>query len=1144
MPLSFSLHKQSQGLHWYVSKQMGDKQLAAIIDLNTKFPTAADNSGLNSLSNLDRVRTAFQRLADRQNLSGTSQDQRLVSDSLDVGELFFNYSKFQNSIDIQSIDIQYILGRLQRSTDLGHLRLGQLIIEHFNEKDTPHSKLDFPRLFAIQVGQQLVGGTSPTTLFFASGRSSPEKPLYLQNRILFDSVPVALYQRDIFYQKYWYTLRQQIPNFRLRFRAVDDYLARNLTLLKQYQPDLYTEHIESFSGQSRINSGSYFTDFSELKFVSGDQIDIGGFILRQKKPDTPLIDSTSDFIIKSPKYERLNPGIPRPMVLQNHFNRPYTYVPQINWNPDIWVPYVCEESWRNNKRVLPGQLDIYPWLTVSDFLEPYLIRLPFPTNRDHFFGGTFQPSGLEKGYLLPLKIEFFDFFDVQDLLSGNVQLKLVPQGPNVLVSLRIPIIAINQSGNHFITFERLYLAQYFNYGQPDEEMNVGQVIEHSVTVNIFPFLRAGRVAIPVDYRVEFIESGFDSEFIYQLDYFLSDNNFNIRPASRHQRTVRQQNTDGSSFVDVVRKEFDFCQITVNQDELAYQAVLIPKWILYHGGSKQFSFSVDFGTTSTHIEYSVDGGVPRPFETLSLTPIVTSLVHPDQNNPALFELFLLFNLEFVPPFIGPGYDDRFPTRTALAERMNLRFDQQTETLADFNIPFYVDYQPAGSNRISTNLKWDQSSEQGQRRAEAFLEELLMLIRNKVLSEGGDLSQTIINWLYPSSMTPGRVSMLRADWQRLYQQYIGKNTSRLHEMLESIAPFYYYRQNLTLSSSVRPVVSIDIGGGTSDVVVFQANEPVLLTSFRFAGNAVYGDAFNEYGAASHNGFVRKYANRIQDLLDSQSLGDLSDNNRHVFDTNRSEDIMNFWFSIERSNHVRNKQLLSFHRMLARDQDLKIVFVLFLCALLYHVARLLKFKGIDLPGAITFSGSGSKILPVTSPDNNLLGKLAQLIFEGVYQKPSSTGPLSFTYENRHPKELTCKGALLRSAYSRAIDSESINFVYPATFNDEYSSLTYSDVREPKVIKLLLKETNSFIDFFFELNQQFSFVKNLNVSDRSLVIAQQEIRKHLDSSLMDGIKCKEGELMNEHDELMYVLELPVEETMFFYPLIGAMNKLALKLV
>ena len=1136
MSIAFSLHKQSYGLHWYVSKPIDPAVISALKQPQPNYPALSNPS---PLATMERVRQAYQNLAERMDLAGTNEDQRLVSESLDVGEVFFNYDRFDDRADIQEIDIQVTLEQLQCSADLGHHRLSEMLSDVFAHGESPYNARHFRQLFALRVNGQLVGGTSPTTFFFTSATSYKVKPISFQNRLLFGVTPLALYQRDIEYQKYWYSLQMLMPGFRQRFRAVDDYLIRCRDLLRQYQPEVYTQYLESYSGQSHISHERFYSDFAALTLSSGEVVNVLGFALRQSKPDPAQVEKVSDFIIKSPKYERQHPGIPRPMVLQNNFHLPYTYLPQTRWNPAVSVPFVSEASWQKNNRLLPGQPDIYPWLTVSDFLEPYLIRLPYPINRHCYFDGNRQGSDTDKGFLLPLKKEFFDFFDVQDLLTNRVRLAITPQGRNILVSLSIPVTAPSQPGNQCITLERLY-ESWTPDRLPNEAINVGLMIEHSFTLNIFPFLRSGRVALPADYRVQFIESGMDVENHYQLDYYQNDKNAKLKEDSRHIRTVRQWNTDGSSFVDVIRSEFDYCQVTVNFENVENQAILIPKWDYYQGGSKKFSFSVDFGTTSTHIEYSVEGGTPCPFNIAELTPQVATLVAPAQYNPALFELFLLYDLEFVPPTIGPGRPDNFPTRTAIAEPKNLSFNQQTQALADFNIPFYVERQPAGSNRITTNLKWDYSGAQGARRAEAFLEELLMLIRYKVLAEGGDLSQTTIHWLYPSSMTPGRVSLLRADWKRLFQRYIGNNTSRLREMMESIAPFYYYKQNLILSASVRPVVSIDIGGGTTDVVVFQANEPVLLTSFRFAGNAIYGDGFSEHGAASHNGFVRKYADKIQTLLASQSLGNLSDYNRRIIETNRSEDIMNFWFSLERSNDVRNKQLLSFHRMLSLDEDMKVIFVFFLCALLYHIAKLLKHKGIDMPGAITFSGSGSKVIPIISPDNSKLGQLAQLIFEQVYHKPLPSGKLHFTYENRHPKELTCKGALLQSAYSRPVDFEAINYVYPATHNDAYATLMYADVQKTDVVDSLLKETNAFIDFFFALNQQFSFVRNLNVSARALAIAQQELRINHVDSLKEGIHRKREDLMDEHNELLYVLGLPVEETLFFYPLIGVMNKLA----
>jgi hypothetical protein len=262
--------------------------------------------------------------------------------------------------------------------------------------------------------------------------------------------------------------------------------------------------------------------------------------------------------------------------------------------------------------------------------------------------------------------------------------------------------------------------------------------------------------------------------------------------------------------------------------------------------------------------------------------------------------------------------------------------------------------------------------------------------------------------------------------------------------------------------------------------------------------------------------------------------------MLDTNRSEDIMAFWFSIERSNDVKAKSMLSFNGMLSKDEDLKVVFVLFYTALLYHIAQLMKHRGINLPGAITFSGTGSKLLTIISSDDQMLGKLARVIFEKVYEQTYDTSGLTLFYERKGPKEVTCKGALMQPANSRPVDTEAISYVYPATFNDEFTKLTYADLRKPEVVQSLLKETNAFIDFFFAINQEFSFVRNLNVSARALVIAQQELRTHLDTSLMDGIQRKEGDVAAEYSGMTDALGAPIEETLFFYPLIGAINKLA----
>ncbi len=104
---------------------------------------------------------------------------------------------------------------------------------------------------------------------------------------------------------------------------------------------MFYEHIESPNGQPLLTREKFDSGFDELTTGPGDVVEVLGFPLRKKKSDVRAIDTVSDFIIKSDKYARLNSGKPRPMALQNRFFRPFTYVPQAQWNPNTPVPYVA-----------------------------------------------------------------------------------------------------------------------------------------------------------------------------------------------------------------------------------------------------------------------------------------------------------------------------------------------------------------------------------------------------------------------------------------------------------------------------------------------------------------------------------------------------------------------------------------------------------------------------------------------------------------------------------------------------------------------------------------------------------------------------------------------------------------------------------
>ena len=93
--------------------------------------------------------------------------------------------------------------------------------------------------------------------------------------------------------------------------------------------------------------------------------------------------------------------------------------------------------------------------------------------------------------------------------------------------------------------------------------------------------------------------------------------------------------------------------------------------------------------------------------------------------------------------------------------------------------------------------------------------------------------------------------------------------LIQMPESIAPYYFYKTHPDrFKAAASTVASIDIGGGTSDVAVFQENSarPTLLTSFRFAANSIFGDAYSDVPQGDTNPMLKKYVTYFKNLFDT--------------------------------------------------------------------------------------------------------------------------------------------------------------------------------------------------------------------------------------------------------------------------------------
>ncbi|HRI33516.1 MAG TPA: toll/interleukin-1 receptor domain-containing protein [Saprospiraceae bacterium] len=1148
MSKTLSLDNLTQGEDWFNSTPYTKRKIEAIMD-----PIGGNLRQVTSIpspfAQLELVNAAFANLAQRVDLNGSMIEFRLVSNCLDIGEIVFNFDRFANRLRIISWNKDKQLEILKRSNNMSHRILGETL-ELFLAQDADANNFrDFNEFYFIEFDHRIIGGTSPTTLFIASPNDQSWINVRMPNNDnLFDENYRHLYEREEEFQIYMYTLSKTMPGFREKFKNVNDYLERNLKILERRNYALFNR-IYDLQSKKWYNS----TNYDEL-YVNGDysnKVHVLSFPLYKRKVSkSDTIDS--DFVIRSIKYTNTR----KPLVLidghvgESQSGNPMIYITH-PYQRNIKVPHWYDEKIAIGERELPGLIGLkYPFLLINDFLEPCLIRLVYPIQKKKYFNGNLlkyakdiNGQETEKDYLLPLKKTFFEYFDT-DFLTGMIEgqkvfeMELLSEGA-VKVNLRIPI------KSDVITFERIYYPSGDNEIQPNYnlDMNKGAIIEHQINIIIYPFHGSINPLLARHYRVMLVDCDRLHSLSlneYDLNFIKDDNIYDIIQVKKKVRGHKREGATATTQIYIVEQDFDFIQV----NSALGNGIILPLWPKTIEDSKEFRFAIDVGTTTTHIEYIKDGlKEPQPFEITDEDLQVGTLLELKSNRDDKIASFALMEIPslFFPEFIGTRYEHNFPRRTSLAETVSISFLAPTFTLADFNIPFVYEKRAIPEfTKISTNLKWSNFvlNLEAERRVSAFYEQLLFMMRAKVLMNNGNLEKTTLIWFYPLSMSMKRIDILDNMINKLFKIYFTDENSPLR-LPESVAPFYWYKAT-NIMTLVKPIISIDIGGGSTDVVVSQNNHLELLTSFRFAANALFGDSSGIL-ATKTNGFVIRYENRLKEVLEINKLDGLLAAYKGIRENENLEDIIAFFFSIESNkkiNELDKYAPITFTSLLERDDDMRIVFLVFYGAIIYHIAQLMVAKNIGMPRYITFSGNGSKLLNFITGKRKTLEEFTSIIIEKVYQKPYDIDGMNIVRETKMPKQVTCKGGLM---LNEQVDFESINEnktilvgAGDGRISNRKNSVTYKEL-DKKVHDEVEQEVKGFIDFFFDLHTSINFMDHFGIPVQHLAFYKKELKRDIQANLIERLQLH---LKEQKD-----LERMLDETLFFYPLIGSLNHLALEI-
>ena len=1080
-----------------------------------------------------------------------SVHHQLVGQFWDVWELVFNYYQRRQPgqrLDVRAWRVADELARLEASP--ATLPLAQVLRLYLNDPRfaslTELHLLYFPGATPADP-PQLIGGTSPLTLFFPA---PAPRPLAVQRPQggghYFDGRYVALSQREQPFQDYIY---QQFVG--------DAALAR---LAPAVRDALDPGQLQRWQLAGTAQAGSY----PALTDRNGNPVAVSGVAVRVR-PDESVV-RTSDFVVQPTRAAGQLPAGPLPLVLRPGLQAPgKKYYNQTALDaPSGAVPLHDPRPLAD--RLLPGVELPYPYLTTADWLEDTLLTVPYELDGSKFETGQLS---IAPGYrpavwpLLPLKARYFDYFTQADL-AAHLRLELEPAC--VRVRLRIPVGAPGSAD--VVEYERAY------YPNPRTE-NLGRLLTTNVGISIFPFVKV-LDAPPAGgtyndfYKVMLLDAN-------NIDVGLLNKHIELRfgvdgrtltetgseqSATAYRRTPKTGSIEGSTYYEVRGTHFDYLEV-LSPAPAAGRGLVVPRWPEVRQGTREFRFAIDFGTTNTHVAYhDAPGQPPQP---LGFGPDDTpvALLKKAADEPARSPYERLYSgitedlgrgvqlvfwpqyqeREFVPPLLGAGGSPfHFPIRTATSEAPGFPVEP-AKLLSNINVGFGFNTQPAHES-YRTNLKWGEPSEAARSRVSAFFREMLLLFRSKVALNGGRLDATQVVWFAPLSFSEFSRGLYQREWDALFREVF--HTSRGTTYLpESSAPYFFLtRRGVVTPGPGENAAFVDIGGGTTDLLFYadaapdgpaggvpgrRQHRPAFSASFRFAGNDLWGDGAADVRGSRDNGLVR-YG--YQSALANPPAAGVRDlrpvlTNLMTSSLLGSEEVASYLFGHEREFQFADRLLYA--------PQLRVLFYVHFGALVYHLGQVAALRGLTPPRYLCFTGRGSLYLRLLSPGSlRPLEQVARRVLAEVMQQPVPDNFKIVLADD--PKQTTANGGVLATGLDAESTAETPPLAQPvgtgAAGPDELRALHPADITE-EIKAAVLANVSRCLDLLLTDPELVRLQEGLGVKNPT-----GTVRAALARTLADSFNL---------GRQRYTDALPpgetIPETLFFLPLKHALYELSKEL-
>lgn len=613
--------------------------------------------------------------------------------------------------------------------------------------------------------------------------------------------------------------------------------------------------------------------------------------------------------------------------------------------------------------------------TNSLFWQPLDLFLPelYYTKEAGAFPGSWLTSKLQNtdySILLPLKSELRDYFTSDDL-KQKIDLSTIrtSSGPGIRVTLRLSLSGFD----HPVEY-----SCFRDYPLKPENAITGSI----PTLALWPFVPSSNG--------------------WKQYYLLAETSEGIDLAFKIEQPTPEAVADSAN--DIAESyQYWRCQqlpqslvaLGSNGKELGMIPLIQPQRQPSSAGD--WVVGVDFGTSLTNVAVRKGSGSPEPLPLKTLLQQITR--DTDIQLVALREFF-------VPSMLLPENQNP-PMSTVLTTR---GWQYQTSVVpkligqARIYVP-RLDRFEFDKEYIRTNIKWEQLECQGP-----FLGQLLRMISAQAALEGVRRIEWRVS--YPTAFSQNELDGYRFSWSKLVSE-LSEVTGQDHQFdpasgveTESIA-FAQYCADI-LNIPLVHTACVDMGGGTSDISIWQNNHLLHQASVPYAGRDFFHRILNPTNRNSNLKYLGGILGLTAADADSlvKNLNGRSSNFNTALDTylrGNSEDLLagSYRAASSKSDNTANSH---FRHLIA-----------FSVGGLYHyigtILAGLKQEGSlqsDQATAVLMGGNGSRFLKWLTPSGGFhRDSEAHVLLEAILANASSMrpNPLGIDLTSK-PKAEACEG------------------------------------------------------------------------------------------------------------------------------------------